>query len=162
MSVSLREITPENFKECITLKVADGQTNFVCPNVTSIAHSKVYPTVEPYAVYDDERMVGFVMLGFISHLKRYYLVRLMIDENFQGKGFGRAAALAVIERMKQIEECREIYLNFVPENKNAEKLYQSVGFERTGELNEGEIVMRYLIENNANPKSKIQNKTDVS
>jgi diamine N-acetyltransferase len=162
MSITLREITPENFKECITLKVTDEQTEFVAPNVTSIAHSKVYPTVEPYAVYDGERMVGFVMLGFIRHLNRYYLVRLMIDEKFQGKGFGKAAALAVIEKMKQIEDCREIYLNFVPENKGAEALYKSIGFELTGELNEGEIVMRYLIENNANPRSEIQNKTDVS
>jgi hypothetical protein len=39
-------------------------------------------------------------------------------------------------------------LSFVPENTGAEKLYKSVGFERTGELNEGEVVMRYVIENN--------------
>ena len=155
MSVSLREITPENFKECINLKVADAQATFVAPNVMSIAQAKIYPTANPLAIYDNNEMVGFVMFGFDTDDKRYYLVRLMIDEKFQGKGYGKAATLEVIERMKQIEDCKEIYLSFVPENTGAEKLYKNVGFERTGELNEGEIVMRYVIENNANRKSQI-------
>ena len=155
MNVSLREITPENFKECINLKVADVQATFVAPNVTSIAQAKIYPTANPLAIYDNDEMVGFVMFGFDTDDKRYYLVRLMIDEKFQGKGYGKAATLEVIERMKQIEDCAEIYLSFVPENTGAEKLYKSVGFERTGELNEGEVVMRYVIENNANRKSQI-------
>ena len=145
MNVSLREITPENFKECINLKVAEEQKDFVAPNVTSIAQSKIYPTGQPFAVYNDHELVGFVMFGLDIEDDRYYLVRLMIDEKFQGKGFGKAATLAVIEKMKRIEGCNEIYLSFVPENKGAEKLYKSVGFERTGEISEGEIVMRYII-----------------
>lgn len=145
MNVSLREITPENFKECISLKVAEDQKMFVAPNVTSIAQSKIYPTVEPFAVYDDDELVGFVMFGLDIEDDRYYLVRLMIDESFQRKGYGRAATLAVIEKMKRNEDCNEIYLSFVPENKGAEKLYKSVGFERTGEISEGEVVMRYII-----------------
>ena len=60
MNVSLREITPANFKECINLKVAEDQKMFVAPNVTSIAQSKIYPTVEPFAVYNDDELVGFV------------------------------------------------------------------------------------------------------
>lgn len=155
MNVVLREITPENFKECINLKVADDQVTFVAPNVTSIAQSKIYPTANPMAVYADENLVGFVMFGFDEDDERYYLVRLMIDEKFQGKGYGKAATLEVIERMKQIEDCKEIYLSFVPENTGAEKLYQSVGFERTGEISDGEIVMRFVIANNANRKSQI-------
>lgn len=145
MSVTLREITPENFKDCINLQVAENQKDFVAPNVTSIAQSKIYPTVEPFAVYSDDELVGFVMFGLDIEDDRYYLVRLMIDEKFQGKGFGKAATLAVIEKMKLTEDCNEIYLSFVPENANAERLYKSVGFERTGEISEGEIVMRYII-----------------
>lgn len=145
MNVTLREITPENFKECINLKVAEDQKTFVAPNVTSIAQSKIYPTVEPFAVYNEDELVGFVMFGLDIEDDRYYLVRLMIDERFQGKGFGKAATLAVIEKLKLTEDCNEIYLSFVPENANAERLYKSVGFERTGEISEGEIVMRYII-----------------
>lgn len=148
MNISLREITPENFKECINLKVADDQTGFVAPNVVSIAWTKVYPTANPFAVYSDDEMVGFVMYGLDTEDNRYYLGRLMIAEKFQGKGYGKAATLAVIEKMKLVEDCKELYLSFVPENTNAERLYKSVGFERTGEISEGEIVMRYMIERN--------------
>ena len=87
------------------------------------------------------------MFGLDIEDNRYYLVRLMIDEKFQGKGYGRAATLVVIEKMRRIEDCKEIYLSFVPENTNAERLYKSVGFERTGEISEGEIVMRFKINN---------------
>ena len=155
MSVLLRPITPENFKECIDLKVSDSQKDFVAPNAVSIAWSKVYPTANVFAVYNDDEMVGFVMFGLDTEDELYYLGRLMIDERFQGKGFGKAATLAVIEELKKNGDCKEIYLSFVPENTNAERLYKSVGFERTGELNGDEIVMRYIIKNNANPRSAI-------
>lgn len=155
MNVSLREITPENFKECVNLKVADDQKTFVAANVMSIAQSKIYPTMNVRAVYAGDEMVGFVMYGLDTDDGKYYLVRLMIEERQQGKGYGKAAALAVVEEMKQIADCREFYLSFVPENTHAERLYQNIGFERTGEISEGEIVMRYAMKNNANPKSEI-------
>jgi diamine N-acetyltransferase len=89
-------------------------------------------------------MVGFVMYGFDPDDEKFYLGRLMIDEKHQGKGYGKAATLAVIERLKQTKDCREIYLSFVPENTGAEKLYSSVGFERTGKISEhGEVVMKF-------------------
>lgn len=150
MNVSLREITPENFSEVINLKVAENQSSFVAPNVQSIAQSKIYPTAVPLAVYGGDEPVGFVMYAFDTDDKRYYLVRLMIDEKHQGKGYGKAATLEVIERMREIEDCSEIYLSFVPENKGAEKLYSSLGFEKTGEISEGEVVMRFRLKENDN------------
>lgn len=156
MNVSLREITPANFKECIDLKVADDQATFVATNVASIAQSKiVFPKATTLAVYAGEEMVGFVMFGFDDEENHYYLGRLMIDEKFQGRGYGKAATLAVIEELRKLDDCKEVFLSFVPENTNAERLYKSVGFERTGKLNGSEIVMRFVIENNANSKSEI-------
>jgi diamine N-acetyltransferase len=126
------------------LKVADGQEEFVAANVISIAQTKIYPTFNPLAVYHEDEMVGFVMYGYDPDEEKFYLGRLMIEAQHQGKGYGKAATLAVIERMKQIEDCREIYLSFVPENTSAEKLYSSVGFERTGEISEhNEVVMKF-------------------
>ena len=155
MGVEFRKITPQNFGECIKLKVADGQEKFVAPNVYSIAEAKIFPFRNPFAVYADDQMVGFVMYGFNEDDGRFYLGRLMIDEKFQRRGYGKAATREVIERLKQTDGCQEVYLSFVPENTVAEQLYQSVGFKRTGEISDGEIVMRFIIDNNANPKSAI-------
>jgi diamine N-acetyltransferase len=145
MKITLREITPENFEECVNLKVAENQKRFVAANVNSIAQSKIYPTYNTLAVYSGDEMVGFVMFGLDTDDNKFYLGRLMIDEKHQGKGFGKAATLEVIERLKENDDCKEIYLSFVPENDSAEKLYKSIGFERTGKLNGNEIVMRYSI-----------------
>lgn len=144
MNVSLREIDKNNFRECVELKVADAQKKFVATNVMSIAQSKiVYPTANTMAVYDGDEMVGFVMFGYDEDEQRFYLGRLMIGEQHQGKGYGRAATLAVIERARQHPKADAVYLSFVPENANAQRLYESVGFEPTGEDGGGEIVMRY-------------------
>ena len=143
--VELRKIDLQNFNECINLKVADSQTPFVSTNVMSIAQSKVCPTAIPMTVYADDQMVGFTMFGFYEKDGRYHLFRLMIDEQHQGKGYGTAATRAVIEIMRKDNDCREIYLSFVPENVSAERLYENVGFQKTGELNEGEIVMKFVI-----------------
>ena len=147
MNISLREIDKNNFRECVNLKVGEGQEKFVAPNVMSIAQSKiVFPAANTLAVYAEDEMVGFVMFGYDEDDGDFYLGRLMIDEKHQGKGYGRAATLEVIERMKQQPECSELFLSFVPENTGAEKLYSSIGFERTGETSEsGEIVMRFDI-----------------
>ncbi len=151
MKISFREITPENFEECINLRVSESQKTFVAPNVKSIAQSKLYPTYETFAIYSSDEMVGFVMFGLDTDDQRFFLGRLMIDEKQQGKGFGKAATREVIERLKQNPDCKEIYLSFIPENADAERLYESIGFERTGELNGREIVMRFVIENNWEP-----------
>lgn len=142
--ISLREITPDNYKECVALKVAEDQKYFVAPNVASIAQSKVWPELIPLAVYNDDEMVGFTLHGKDRDDDKYWIARIMIDERFQGKGFGKAATLALLERLRGYEDCAEVFLSFVPGNKGAEKLYLNVGFENTGETDEdGEIIMRY-------------------
>jgi len=156
MSVSLREVDENNFWQCIDLKVADEQINFVAPNVCSIAESKVYSYLVPQTIYKHEELIGFALFGRDPESANYWIVRLMIDEKFQNNGYGKAATLKLIEKMKRLPECDEIYLSFVPANAGAEKLYRSVGFERTGETDaDGEIIMRLPIENNAKRQTAI-------
>jgi diamine N-acetyltransferase len=145
MEVELREITAKNFDECVMLDVAEHQRGFVATNVMSIAQSKVYPTLESKAVYADGEMVGFVMYGFDPETGRFSLARLMIDARRQGEGLGRASTKKVLETLRDREGCDSVYLSFVPENTGAEALYKSIGFEKTGEIDDesGEIVMRY-------------------
>lgn len=146
MEIRIADITPENFTPCINLKVADGQENFVAPNVRSIAESKIYPFLVPRAIYNGAEMIGFALHGREPETGKVYLARLMIDAAHQGKGFGRAAVKELIEEMCREYECEEIFLSFVPDNVGAAALYQSVGFERTGETDEsGEIIMRLKI-----------------
>ncbi len=144
MNILLKEINEENFRQCTKLTVADGQEHFVASNVYSIAESKIYSYLTPLAVNNGENLVGFAMYGRDPKDKTYWIMRLMIDAQFQGNGFGKAAILALIERIKQLPEGHEIFLSYVPANIYAEKLYRSIGFERTGKTDDdGEIIMRF-------------------
>ena len=87
----------------------------------------------PYAIYADERMVGFIMYDFEPKNGTGYITRLMVDQKYQGNGYGREALQAVIGEISAISECRQIQISYNPRNAPAEKLYASVGFVKTGE-----------------------------
>jgi len=140
--VELRKITKENYLECLGLSVADEQKDFVTSNTYSLAQAWVfYNTAYPFAVYADETLVGFIMLGYLEKHNEYTVWRLMIDKKFQGKGYGKAALKLGIEYLQKEFGVSEICLSFVSGNKPAEAMYESLGFQRTGEVDGNEIAM---------------------
>jgi diamine N-acetyltransferase len=142
MSITLREITMENFRECLRLNVAEDQKGFVASNMYSLAEAKADGVSNPFAIYADEEMVGFIMFDFAPKENRGYISRLMVDARFQGKGYGRAAMTEAIDRLKREPGIREIQTSFHPDNAVADALYTSLGFARTGEVVDGETVVR--------------------
>jgi diamine N-acetyltransferase len=66
----------------------------------------------------------------------------MIDARYQNKGYGRVATEAVISSIRQQESSREIRLSYHADNAVAAHLYMRLGFRPTGELQDGEIVVR--------------------
>ena len=90
--VVLREITKENYEECLNLNIADSQKNFVSSTAHSLAQAWVYyNTAFPFAVYADDVMVGFIMLGYYEEQGYYTLWKFLIDEKYQNKGYGKKA-----------------------------------------------------------------------
>lgn len=140
MAISLRPITKENWVQCAELQVGEGQENFVMPNVWSLAQAGVDPRRIPLAIYDDETMVGFIMYNREPlDDGTYRISRVLIDRTYQGKGYGRAAVREVIERMRQIPDCKEITLEYSPHNRVAQHLYTILGFEPVGSAWYGDI-----------------------
>ena len=146
MTVDLVEVDVSNLDETLRLSVGNDQRGFVASNAVSIAQSKFYPTLKTESVFDGKTMVGFVMYGLDPDEGRYTLIRLMVDQEHQGKGYGRSATEAVLERLKEVEDCKEVYLSYVPANEAAAALYESIGFRKTGEIEKesGEIIMKYV------------------
>lgn len=140
MNIILKEVNSDNFYECIELKVAKAQENFVASNVFSIAQSKVEPECYPLCIYDEDVMVGFTMYGIDTDDNNMWISRLMVDEKHQRKGYGREAMIKLIELIKDKHNYSEIYLSTEPENEGAQKLYESLGFKNTGKIIEDEVV----------------------
>jgi len=145
--VELRAITEENFDECLELEVRGDQEGFV----DSVAHSLAlawlhWENSRPFAVYAGDEMVGFLMLNVSDRDdgagKGCELWQLAIDARHQRKGYGRAAAKAAIELVRSAYDLDEIVTSVLPGNDAAERLYESLGFARAGEVeDDGEAWM---------------------
>src|SRR6478736_4760829 len=142
MTMTLREITRENWEQSIRLTVTPEQVSYVASNAISLAHSKYEPEWIPLALYADDEIVGFVMYGVYRDEGKYWILRVMVDKRFQGKGYGRAAMRLLLDRLRAIPGCDEVAISYEPENEVARHLYAACGFRETGEVIEGETVAR--------------------
>ena len=153
--IHLEKLTYDNFDDVFDLKVKREQYGFVASNCYSVAEAYVTMInggkVFPFAIYNDKRPVGFIMLGYgenadqdgVSMEKDSYEVwRFMIDKRYQGRGYGKEALRQALEFIRTFpagpaELC---WISYEPENEIARKLYASFGFEETGEMCGDEIV----------------------
>ncbi len=140
-AITLRALSPDNWRACIDLAVDPDQAEYVAPNDYSLAEAGVFPECNPLAIYADDTMVGFVMYRFDPQNGIPWIDRLMIDRRYQGRGYGRAALQEVVMLIESQSERGQIRLSLVPDNQSAERLYQAIGFVYTGEFVEGEAVM---------------------
>src|SRR5689334_15645729 len=145
MPVELRAVTIDNWRELIKLKVRDDQTGYVASNVFSIAEAQFgfddegHWNLHPHGVYDGDQAVGFLMYGLNPGHSRFqvFIARLMTDEQFQGRGYGRSVMEQIIGRFKGDESVRAVGISYEPHNEVAKKLYESLGFAGTGEMQDG-------------------------
>ncbi len=144
--VELREVTKENFEEIIRLSVAENQIPFVASNVYSLAQAGIYrDTAFPFAIYTENNLVGFVMMGYYEKKKHYALWRFMIDKNHQGKGYGKSALKLAVNHMINCYNITELGTGTHRDNIIAQKLYKSIGFNETGEIDGNQIGMKLMI-----------------
>ena len=141
--VHLQPVTKENLDEVLSLKIYDSQAGFVSSTAESLAQAYVYREAAfPFAVYSDQEVVGFIMMGFYEAKNYYTLWKLLIDRDHQHKGFGRKALELGIAFLKDCYDAREIYTGVIPGNDAAKKLYESMGFRETGLFENNMLEMR--------------------
>ena len=152
----LEKVNGKNIWEITKLQVSESQKGFVAANDVSIIEAYTTITANGFAftfgIYDGEIPVGFIMIGYDvddhwdnpPYIARgnYSLWRLMIDENYQKKGFGREAVALGLDFIKSFPCGKSEYcwLSYEPENEVARQLYRSYGFVETGDMVSGEII----------------------
>ena len=141
--VTLREITKETVHTICDLKVAPQQEQFVAPNAVSIAQAYFEPDAAWFrAIYADESPVGFLMLDDDPANEEYDLWRFMIDARFQGFGFGRRALELLIKHVRTRPGAKALFTSCVPGDGSPCPFYEKMGFIYTGDVDDGELVMR--------------------
>lgn len=141
--VSLREITKQNFWDCIDLEVAEDQKDFVTSNAVSLAQSKYQPECIPLGVFSDDEMVGFAMYCADADDGEYWIYRMMIDKRYQGRGYGKRALELLVDMIREDKSHNRILLGVHKESLAAAALYAGFGFKFTGKVYGAEHIMQY-------------------
>lgn len=152
----LEKINGSNVWDILKLTVSESQKNYVAANDISIIEA--YTAIAgngyafPFGIYDDEKPVGFLMIGFdvddywtdAPEIAKgnYNLWRLMIDQAWQNRGYGKKAVQLALDFIKSMPcgKAEYCWLSYEPENEAARQLYQSFGFAETGEMDSDERI----------------------
>jgi diamine N-acetyltransferase len=86
------------------------------------------------------------MLYLDQDKPEYDVWRFMVDARYQGRGYALQAMHLVIDHVRRLPNATELYLSYVPKNGNAGPFYRKCGFVDTGEVADGENVMRLDLE----------------
>jgi len=148
--ISLRPITDANRQEVEALRVSPAQEQFVSNVVESLHEAAEYPGAHAmyWAVYADETPVGFVMIADEVDSPDYtpqFLWKLLIDERHQGQGYGKATLDLIVEYFRGRPGVEAMTTSAVPGEGSPVTFYERYGFVRTGEIHDGEIVLRLTI-----------------
>lgn len=152
----IERVNGKNVWDILKLSVKEEQVSFVASNDISIIEAYTAITgggyAFPFGIYDDSVPVGFLMIGYgvdeywddapeIAD-NNYNLWRLMIDKNYQHKGYGREAVKLALDfiKTKPCGEAEYCWLSYEPDNLVAKNLYRSFGFVETGDMDGEELI----------------------
>ncbi|MGN0506862.1 MAG: GNAT family N-acetyltransferase [Lachnospiraceae bacterium] len=126
----------------IPLKVSKEQELYVANSTTMLARAYAYRNhrSRAFLIYEDETPVGMGLYYDCEPLAAYDFSQIFIDEQFQGKGYGRTAIKLVLDDMKKDGKYDKVVLCYIEGNIVAKKIYADYGFMETGR-DENEIIM---------------------
>lgn len=140
-------VNEENFKGVINLEITENQKHFVAPNVHSLAECYLYRNnndVFPYAIQDENKVVGFLLLDIDEDEKEIMIWRMMIGKQYQGKGHGRATIRKVIQMSKKKNKYIVLIADYVKGNEVMGNLLRSEGFrDYSFNKEDNEYVLHY-------------------
>ncbi len=152
----LEKINGKNIWDVLRLSVREDQRTFVAANDISIIEAYTAITGNgvalPFGIFDEDKPVGFLMIGFDKDDYwedapqiadgNYNLWRLMIDQKYQHRGYGKKAVELALEFVRSFPcgEAEYCWLSYEPDNEVAKRLYGSFGFAETGEMDGDEVI----------------------
>ena len=146
MTITFNPVTRDNWEDAMKLQVLPEQARFAPSVAESLAAAYIKPwdeALDPYLIYADDQLVGLFYISYTPDSQdNYWIGGFIIDRKFQGRGYGKSAFTKMLSFVpKAHPKCQEIKLTVEKDNTLAQRLYQSSGFDATGETNKyGEII----------------------
>ncbi|MBQ8312893.1 MAG: GNAT family N-acetyltransferase [Oscillospiraceae bacterium] len=162
--IQLKDIDHSNWIQCIELEVTEEQKQFVNPNIFSLAEAYVHSGEKkdaevfyrciPFAIYNDEDMVGFAMITYENEADygdkaAYEIYRIMIDREHQGNGYGKEALKLLLEYIKTFPygKAESVYTEWHPNNVASKRLFEEYDFIVADTDEDGAVVAKMNIGN---------------
>lgn len=146
MQLHFEPVCAKNRNESEKLQVFPEQYGFIESVSECLSEADEATQWKPIGIYNGTLLIGFAMYGYfpLPSPGRLWLDRLLIDKAHQGKGYGKASVIALLETMRKEYNSREIYLSVYGSNTAAVSMYRQIGFRFTGEYDtKGEKIMVY-------------------
>ena len=139
--VSLRPVS-EDWRAVGEVRPKDEQRDFVPPMAAGyLLMTERSSPWNSLGIYEGESVVGHVMWG-VDQDGSHWIGGLVIDQHAQGRGLGRAAAVALTAWLADQPGHWVTRLAHHPDNLAAAHLYAELGFTPTGKTDEdGEIIL---------------------
>lgn len=147
-SVSLCPVNRDNWRAVAQLKVAAAQYQFVAEPAYYLAMCCYEDLWQPLAISIDGQVIGFMMWAIDPADGSCWLGGILVDQRYQGQGYGRQAIQAAIAMLTTQHGHQNFALSYQLANQVARHLYQSLGFLETDEWEGDEIVARMLVAQN--------------
>ncbi len=146
--VTLREVQEANIDLVADLRVAPHQVYHVASVGKTFWQAGGRPDVWVRAIYAGETPVGLLALvdpalQGDAGPHELYLARLLVDQRYQGRGYGAAAMEQLLAGVRDRSDVPSIRLSHMPDNEAVGRFYERFGFRHTGKVDEdGELEMR--------------------
>lgn len=123
-------------------RLFEEQWDFVNPAGFSIGRAYLHPENNyPCLIINEENQpIGFILLDMWLGKGTAFHWSYYIDREWQGRGYGRKAAQLAIRIFRRIDKSMMIKLSTEAENRKAQQLYLSLGFQKLNELDGDDLV----------------------
>lgn len=148
--VTLREVQEANIDRVADLRVAPHQIYHVASVGKTFWQAGGRAEVWVRTIYAGETAVGLIAvvdpaLKGATGPHELYLARLLVDQRYQGRGYGTAAMEQFLAGARGRADVSSIRLSHMPDNAAVGRYYERFGFRHTGKVDDdGELEMRCL------------------
>ena len=133
MNVTLVPVDRTNWMQCISLQVKPHQLGNIETTVQSLAEVSVRPEARARAILHNETVAGMAVYLKNPQDGQYHIHRFMIDKSHQGQGIGSASLRLIVDEITSLPDYSPpVVIEFIDNNSEAQRVYETVGFTDTG------------------------------
>ena len=137
--IRLTDVTEENWTTLLSLSVRDDQKKYLAPPVGILARAYVYRNCKAKVrvILNDDTVIGLALIReFTDEPLGYELQQFMIDQRYQGKGYGSEALTLILNELKAEGHFDHVEVCVKMEDVEAIHLYKKHGFVDIGYIDE--------------------------